>query len=80
MVTSLSVNWRKSKGTRTVSSKFTIACIDEYNQNKLYDLNNNPIEEEEWEDDENDDGASKMGDLDINGEHQHAYAVSIFYS
>ena len=52
----------------TVNSKFTVKCIDEYNQNKLRDLNNNPIEEEEWED----DGAAEMGALNINGEHQHA--------
>lgn len=52
----------------TVNSKFAVKCIDEYNQNKLRDLNNNLIEEEEWED----DGAAEMGALNINGKHQHA--------
>lgn len=60
----------------TVNSKFMVACIDEFNQNKLYDLNNNPIEEEEWEDDDNSDdgaaGAAKMADLNLNGEYQQA--------
>jgi len=56
----------------TVNSSFVVMCIDEYNSNKLYDLNNNLIEEEEWENDDNDNGEAQMGDLDINGEHQHA--------
>jgi hypothetical protein len=56
----------------TVNSNFVVMCIDEYNQNKLYDLNNNQIEEEEYDYDDNDNGAAQMGDLDINGEHQHA--------
>ena len=56
----------------TVNSNFTVACIDEYNQNKLYDLNNNQIEEEEYEDDDNVNGEAQMGGLDLNGEYQHA--------
>jgi hypothetical protein len=38
----------------------------------VYDLNNNQVEEEEWVDDENDNREARMGDLDLNGEHQHA--------
>ena len=47
---------------------FAFALTSTTATNRLYDLNNNPIEEEEWED----DGEAQMGNLDINGEHQHA--------
>jgi len=59
----------------SVNAKFIVACIDDYNQSKLYDINNNQVEEEPFIDDENDgndNGEARMGDLDLNGEYQHA--------
>ena len=59
----------------SVNAKYLVTCIDEYisHKNRGYDLNNVRVEEEDFVDDENDEGvAHQMGDLDINGEHQHA--------
>jgi hypothetical protein len=61
----------------SVHGKFIVKCIDEYNNNKLYDLNNQVEEEPFIYDDNdynegNDNGEAGMGDLDLNGEHQHA--------
>jgi len=59
----------------SVNAKFMVVCIDEYNRSKQYDLNNNPIEEEPFIDDENDDkdnGEASMGNLNLNREYQRA--------
>ena len=61
----------------SVNAKFIVKCIDEYNNKKLYDLNNQVEEEPFIYDDNdynegNDNGEAGMGDLDLNGEHQHA--------
>ena len=56
----------------SVHGKFIVKCIDEYNNNKLYDLNNrHQVEEEPFIYDDNDNGEAQMGDLDLNGEYQH---------
>ena len=57
----------------SVNAKYLVTCIDEYvsHKNRGRDLNNVRVEEEDFVDDD-DVVEEGMGNLDLNGERQHA--------
>ena len=59
----------------SVNAKYLVTCIDEYisHKNRGCDLNNVRVEEEDFVDDgDKDNVEAEMGNLDLNGERQHA--------